>query len=140
MAGHQSRSQKASLSTSMGLPSPSSIGTRHSPNGGKRENCAFFSQSAQGKWSDEACSSSPRGTYVSSPSSLVLLRYLPRKTTVMIYRLMVLKNGSKLSWEAMSLGIRRQPSLLPHFIVIFALPQGLGDQENNHSIMYTLLK
>uniref|UniRef100_A0A8C2RTC5 C-type lectin domain-containing protein n=1 Tax=Capra hircus TaxID=9925 RepID=A0A8C2RTC5_CAPHI len=30
------------------------------PNGGKRENCAFFSQSAQGKWSDEACSSSKR--------------------------------------------------------------------------------
>ena len=30
------------------------------PNGGKRENCALFSQAAQGKWSDEACHSSKR--------------------------------------------------------------------------------
>ncbi|XP_004437145.1 C-type lectin domain family 3 member A [Diceros bicornis minor] len=30
------------------------------PNGGKRENCALLSQSAQGKWSDEVCGSSKR--------------------------------------------------------------------------------
>uniref|UniRef100_A0A2K6MQK0 C-type lectin domain family 3 member A n=3 Tax=Rhinopithecus TaxID=542827 RepID=A0A2K6MQK0_RHIBE len=30
------------------------------PNGGKRENCVLFSQSAQGKWSDEVCRSSKR--------------------------------------------------------------------------------
>ncbi|KAK2490264.1 hypothetical protein MC885_013813 [Smutsia gigantea] len=30
------------------------------PNGGKRENCALFSQSAQGKWSDAVCRSSKR--------------------------------------------------------------------------------
>lgn len=33
---------------------------RAQPNGGKRENCALFSQSAQGKWSDEVCRSSKR--------------------------------------------------------------------------------
>ncbi|XP_004600567.1 C-type lectin domain family 3 member A [Sorex araneus] len=33
---------------------------RAQPNGGKRENCALFSQSAQGRWSDEACRSSKR--------------------------------------------------------------------------------
>ncbi|KAH0513209.1 C-type lectin domain family 3 member A [Microtus ochrogaster] len=31
---------------------------RAQPSGGKRENCVLFSQSAQGKWSDEACRSS----------------------------------------------------------------------------------
>lgn len=30
------------------------------PNGGKRENCVFLSQSSQGKWSDEVCRSSKR--------------------------------------------------------------------------------
>ncbi|XP_043836043.1 C-type lectin domain family 3 member A [Dromiciops gliroides] len=30
------------------------------PNGGKRDNCALFSQAAQGKWSDESCRSSKR--------------------------------------------------------------------------------
>ncbi|XP_030058507.1 C-type lectin domain family 3 member A [Microcaecilia unicolor] len=30
---------------------------RSQPNGGKRENCALFSQSSQGKWVDEACRS-----------------------------------------------------------------------------------
>lgn len=33
---------------------------RAQPSGGKRENCVLFSQSAQGKWSDEACRSSKR--------------------------------------------------------------------------------
>lgn len=33
---------------------------RAQPNGGKRENCVLFSQSAQGKWSDEVCRSSKR--------------------------------------------------------------------------------
>uniref|UniRef100_A0A2R8P8R5 C-type lectin domain family 3 member A n=2 Tax=Callithrix jacchus TaxID=9483 RepID=A0A2R8P8R5_CALJA len=33
---------------------------RAQPDGGKRENCVLFSQSAQGKWSDEACRSSKR--------------------------------------------------------------------------------
>ncbi|XP_028909043.1 C-type lectin domain family 3 member A [Ornithorhynchus anatinus] len=33
---------------------------RGQPNGGKRENCALFSQSAQGKWSDEVCRSVKR--------------------------------------------------------------------------------
>nr|XP_044997935.1 C-type lectin domain family 3 member A isoform X2 [Jaculus jaculus] len=33
---------------------------RAQPNGGKRENCVLFSQSAQGKWSDEACRSNKR--------------------------------------------------------------------------------
>nr|XP_033799531.1 C-type lectin domain family 3 member A isoform X1 [Geotrypetes seraphini] len=30
---------------------------RSQPNGGKRENCALFSQSSQGKWVDDACRS-----------------------------------------------------------------------------------
>uniref|UniRef100_A0A8C8Y2N2 C-type lectin domain family 3 member A n=1 Tax=Panthera leo TaxID=9689 RepID=A0A8C8Y2N2_PANLE len=33
---------------------------RAQPNGGKRENCALFSQSAEGKWSDEVCRSTKR--------------------------------------------------------------------------------
>ncbi|XP_004704841.1 C-type lectin domain family 3 member A [Echinops telfairi] len=33
---------------------------RAQPSGGKRENCVLFSQSAQGKWSDEVCRSSKR--------------------------------------------------------------------------------
>uniref|UniRef100_G3TQQ1 C-type lectin domain family 3 member A n=1 Tax=Loxodonta africana TaxID=9785 RepID=G3TQQ1_LOXAF len=33
---------------------------RAQPNGGKRENCVLFSQSAQGKWNVEVCGSSKR--------------------------------------------------------------------------------
>ncbi|XP_029464028.1 C-type lectin domain family 3 member A [Rhinatrema bivittatum] len=33
---------------------------RSQPNGGKRENCALFSQSSQGKWVDEACRSTKK--------------------------------------------------------------------------------
>ncbi|XP_004377763.1 C-type lectin domain family 3 member A [Trichechus manatus latirostris] len=33
---------------------------RAQPSGGTRENCVLFSQSAQGKWSDEVCRSSKR--------------------------------------------------------------------------------
>ncbi|XP_009913883.2 C-type lectin domain family 3 member A [Haliaeetus albicilla] len=33
---------------------------RAQPNGGKRENCVFFSQSSQGKWVDEVCRTAKR--------------------------------------------------------------------------------
>ncbi|NWW38007.1 CLC3A protein, partial [Panurus biarmicus] len=33
---------------------------RAQPNGGKRENCVFLSQSSQGKWADEACRTAKR--------------------------------------------------------------------------------
>ncbi|XP_025892354.1 C-type lectin domain family 3 member A [Nothoprocta perdicaria] len=33
---------------------------RSQPNGGKRENCVFFSQSSQGKWVDEVCRTAKR--------------------------------------------------------------------------------
>ncbi|NXL80915.1 CLC3A protein, partial [Leptocoma aspasia] len=33
---------------------------RAQPNGGKRENCVFLSQSAQGKWVDEVCRTAKR--------------------------------------------------------------------------------
>ncbi|NXC06010.1 CLC3A protein, partial [Orthonyx spaldingii] len=33
---------------------------RAQPNGGKRENCVFLSQSAQGRWADEVCHTAKR--------------------------------------------------------------------------------
>ena len=133
-------SQKASLLTSMGLPSPSSTGTRHSLTvaSGKTVPSSPSQLRASGVMRLVVAA---RGTYVSSPS---LNRSFPGASSQKDRSWFTSWLFSRMSQNCHRGGYvprNTRDSQVCYQIVLWFLPStGNGGSENNHSVMYTLLK
>lgn len=133
-------SQKASLSTSMGLPSPSSTGTRHSLTvaSGKIVPSSPSQLRASGVTRPVTAA---RGTYVSSPSLNSPFSGTPSQKDRSWFTGWWFSRMVQNCHRGGDVPRKMRGSQACYHTVLWFLPStGIGGSENNHSVMYTLLK